>query len=140
MTPEQIGLVQGTWAKVVPIKEVAAELFYNRLFELDPSLRTLFKGDMKEQGRKLMAMINTAVASLDKLDAIVPAVKDLGRRHVGYGVKDEDYGTVATALLWTLEKGLGDAFTPAAREAWTQTYMVLAKTMQGASARATAMA
>lgn len=135
MTPEQIGLVQGTWASVVPIKETAAELFYGRLFELDPSLRALFKGDMKEQGRKLMAMINVAVASLDKLDSIVPAVKDLGRRHGGYGVKPQDYGTVATALLWTLEKGLGDAFTPAVKEAWTQTYMVLATTMQSASVR-----
>lgn len=135
MTPEQIALVQGTWAKVVPIKDTAAELFYGRLFELDPSLRALFKGDMKEQGRKLMAMINVAVASLDKLDSIVPAVKDLGRRHGGYGVKPQDYGTVATALLWTLEKGLGDAFTPAVKEAWTQTYMVLATTMQSASVR-----
>lgn len=136
MTPEQIALVQGTWAKVVPIKDTAAELFYGRLFELDPSLRALFKGDMKEQGRKLMAMINVAVAALDKLDTIVPAVKDLGRRHSGYGVKPQDYGTVATALLWTLEKGLGDAFTPAVKEAWTGTYMVLAQTMQAASARA----
>jgi hemoglobin-like flavoprotein len=136
MTPEQIGLVQGTWARVVPIKDTAAELFYNRLFELDPSLRTLFKGDMKEQGRKLMAMINVAVASLDKLDTIVPAVKDLGRRHAGYGVTPGHYATVAAALLWTLEKGLGDAFTPAAKEAWTQTYTVLANTMQAAAASA----
>jgi hemoglobin-like flavoprotein len=136
MTPEQIGLVQGTWAMVVPIKDTAAELFYNRLFELDPSLRKLFKGDMKEQGRKLMAMINVAVASLDKLDTIVPAVKDLGRRHTGYGVTPGHYATVAAALLWTLEKGLGDAFTPAAKEAWTQTYTVLANTMQAAAASA----
>jgi hemoglobin-like flavoprotein len=133
MTPEQIAIVQGTWASVVPIKETAAELFYGRLFELDPSLRALFKGDMKEQGRKLMAMVNVAVAGLDRLDTLVPAVKDLGRRHSGYGVKPEHYGTVATALLWTLEKGLGDAFTPAAKEAWTQTYTVLANTMQSAS-------
>lgn len=135
MKPEQIGLVQGSWAKVVPIKDTAAELFYGRLFELDPSLRTLFKGDIKEQGRKLMTMINVAVGSLDKLDTIVPAVKDLGRRHSGYGVKAADYGTVATALLWTLEKGLGDAFTPAVKEAWTQTYVLLAQTMQSASVR-----
>src|SRR5688572_18263264 len=135
MTPEQIALVQGTWAKVVPIKETAAELFYGRLFELDPKLRALFSGDIKEQGRKLMTMINVAVGALDKLDTIVPAVKDLGRRHDGYGVKAEDYTTVATALLWTLEKGLGDAFTPAVKEAWTQTYMVLAGTMQTATER-----
>ena len=136
MTPDQIALVQGTWARVVPIKETAAELFYGRLFELDPRLRALFKGDIKEQGRKLMAMINVAVGSLDKLDAIVPAVKDLGRRHDGYGVKPQDYATVATALLWTLEKGLGDAFTPAVKAAWTETYTVLAKTMQTAEAPA----
>jgi len=135
MTPEQIAIVQSTWASVVPIKDTAAELFYGRLFELDPSLRSLFKGDMKEQGRKLMAMINVAVAGLERLDALVPAVRDLGRRHKGYGVKAEHYGTVATALLWTLEKGLGDAFTPAAKEAWTQTYTVLAQTMQAASSK-----
>lgn len=132
MTPEKVGLVQSTWAKVVPIKETAAELFYGRLFELDPSLRALFNGDLKEQGRKLMTMINVAVGSLDKLDTIVPAVKDLGRRHAGYGVQAAHYTTVAAALLWTLEKGLGDAFTPAVKEAWTETYMVLATTMQGA--------
>jgi hemoglobin-like flavoprotein len=132
MTPEKIALVQSTWAKVVPIKETAAELFYGKLFELDPSLRALFKSDIREQGRKLMAMIGTAVGGLNNLGALVPAVKDLGKRHVGYGVKPEDYTTVATALLWTLEKGLGDAFTPQVKEAWTETYMVLAKTMQTA--------
>ena len=132
MTPEKVGLVQSTWSKVVPIKETAAELFYGRLFELDPSLRALFNGDLKDQGRKLMTMINVAVGSLDKLDTIVPAVKDLGRRHAGYGVQAAHYGTVAAALLWTLEKGLGDSFTPAVKEAWTETYMVLATTMQGA--------
>jgi hemoglobin-like flavoprotein len=132
MTPEKIALVQSTWAKVIPIKETAAELFYGKLFELDPSLRALFKSDIREQGRKLMAMIGTAVGGLNNLGALVPAVKDLGKRHVGYGVKAEDYTTVATALLWTLEKGLGDAFTPQVKEAWTETYMVLAKTMQTA--------
>lgn len=134
MSPEQIALVQGTWAKVVPIKETAAELFYGRLFELDPRLRALFSGDMKEQGRKLMAMIGTAVGNLDNLGAVVPAVQDLGRRHAGYGVQPADYGTVAEALLWTLEKGLGDAFTPQTRAAWAQTYTVLAGTMQQAQA------
>lgn len=132
MTPEQIALVQGTWAKVVPIKETAADLFYGKLFELDPTLRPLFKGDIKEQGRKLMTMITLAVKGLDDLPALVPAVKDLGRRHAGYGVTAAHYGTVATALLWTLEKGLGDAFTPPVKDAWTQTYTVLANTMQQA--------
>ncbi len=124
--------MQGTWAKVVPIKEPAADLFYGKLFELDPALRPLFKGDTREQGRKLMTMITLAVKGLDDLPALVPAVKDLGRRHAGYGVTAAHYGRVATALLWTLEKGLGDAFTPPVKPAWTQTYTVLATTMQQA--------
>ena len=98
MTPDQITLVQESFKSVAPIKETAAELFYGRLFELDPDVRALFKGDMKEQGRKLMTMIATAVNGLTKLDSIVPAVQDLGVRHVGYGVKPEDYDTVAAAL------------------------------------------
>ena len=88
MTPEQTMLVKSSWEKVLPISDKAAELFYGRLFELDPDLKSLFKGDMEEQGRKLMRMISTAVAALDRLEAIVPAVQQLGVRHVGYGVKD----------------------------------------------------
>ena len=138
MTPQQVKLVTTSWEKVKPISETAAELFYGKLFELDPSLKSLFKGDMKEQGRKLMAMINTAVNGLKNLDAIVPAVQDLGRRHVGYGVKDEHYDTVAAALLWTLEQSLGDAFTPDVKQAWTDTYVLLATTMKNAAASAAA--
>ncbi len=134
MTPEEVALVQGTWQKVVPIKETAAELFYGKLFELDPALRPLFKGDIKEQGRKLMTMIGTAVNSLTRMEQLVPAVQDLGRRHAGYGVTDAHYGTVATALIWTLEQGLGSAFTPEVKTAWVKTYTVLAKTMQDAAA------
>lgn len=134
MNPEKIELVKGSWAKVTPIAETAAELFYGKLFELDPALKSLFKGDMKEQGRKLMAMINTAVNALDRLEAVVPAVQDLGRRHVGYGVKDSDYDTVGAALLWTLEQGLGDAFTPDVKTAWADTYGLLASTMKAAAA------
>jgi hemoglobin-like flavoprotein len=134
MTPEQKTLVRDSFAKVTPIAPAAAAMFYDRLFVLDPSLRPLFKGDMKEQGRKLIAMIVTAVANLDRLDAIVPAVRDLGRRHAGYGVKPSDYDTVATALLWTLEQGLGDAFTPATREAWTVCYGILSGEMKAAAA------
>lgn len=136
MTPEQAVLVKNSWALVTPIADKAAELFYGKLFELDPELKSLFKGDMTEQGRKLMAMINTAVNGLDKLEAIVPAVEQLGERHVGYGVKDKDYDTVGAALLWTLEAGLGDAFTPEVKEAWTITYGVLATTMKAAAAKA----
>jgi hemoglobin-like flavoprotein len=134
MTPKQIELVQGTWKMVLPIADTAAEMFYTRLFSTDASLKPLFKGDMKSQGRKLMQMIGTAVNGLTKLDAIVPAVQDLGRRHVKYGVKDKDYDTVGGALLWTLEQGLGDAFTPEVKEAWATTYGVLAKTMKDAAA------
>jgi len=136
MTPEQAVLVKNSWALVTPIADKAAELFYGKLFEMDPELKSLFKGDMTEQGRKLMAMINTAVNGLDKLEAIVPAVEKLGERHVDYGVKDKDYDTVGGALLWTLEAGLGDAFTPEVKEAWTVVYTVLANTMKTAAAKA----
>ncbi|HUG21134.1 globin family protein [Piscinibacter sp.] len=133
MTPQQVALVQASWQKIVPIKDKAAELFYGKLFEMDPSLKPLFKGDMADQGRKLTAMINTAVVNLHQLDGIVGAVQDLGRRHVGYGVKDEHYDTVGGALLWTLGAGLGDAFTDDVKTAWTQTYGILASAMKGAA-------
>ena len=134
MTPESQRLVRESFAKMAPIAPVAAAMFYDRLFELDPMLRPLFKGDMAEQGRKLMSMIGVAVANLGRLDAIVPAVRDLGRRHAGYGVQQSHYDTVATALVWTLEQGLGDDFTPAARQAWVEAYTILAGTMQEAVA------
>ena len=137
MTPKQIELVQSSWKKVTPIADTAAELFYGRLFHLDPALQPLFKGDMKAQGRKLMGMISTAVNGLSNLPAIVPAVQDLGRRHVKYGVKDKDYDTVAGALVWTLGQGLGESFTPDVKEAWVTAYGVLAKTMKDAAATAT---
>lgn len=138
MTPMQIQLVQVTWAKVVPIKDTAAEIFYGKLFEMDPALKPLFKGDMKAQGAKLMSMINTAVNGLTRLDQIVPAVESLGKRHVGYGVKDQHYDTVAGALLYTLEKGLGPAFTPEVKQSWTDAYMLLAGVMKKAAATAPA--
>jgi hemoglobin-like flavoprotein len=139
MTTRQIELVQSTWAKVVPISDQAAALFYGRLFEIDPALRPMFKTDIKEQGKKLMTMINAAVRGLNDLGKLVPVVEDMGRRHVGYGVKDEHYATVGTALLWTLEKGLGDAFTPEVKEAWAAVYGVLATTMQNASSKPAAV-
>jgi hemoglobin-like flavoprotein len=134
MTPDQIAMVRASFAQVVPIKEAAADLFYGRLFELDPSLKPLFKGDIKQQGSKLMAMIGTAVAGLDRLDSIVPAVQALGKRHAGYGVQAAHYDTVAAALLWTLEQGLGAAFTPDVKGAWTSAYGILAGTMKDAAA------
>lgn len=129
MTPEQVTLVKDSWAQVAPISEQAAELFYGKLFELNPGYRALFKGDMKSQGKMLMSVLNTAVTSLDKLDTIVPVVQDLGRRHVDYGVKDEDYAVVGEALLWTLGQGLGDGFTDDVQEAWTLTYPTLSGVM-----------
>jgi hemoglobin-like flavoprotein len=134
MTPENQALVRDSFAKVVPIAPQAAALFYDRLFRLDPSLKPLFKGDMQEQGRKLMAMIGTAVANLDRLETVVPAVQALGRRHATYGVRPESYDTVAAALLWTLGQGLGEAFTPAVEAAWTETYTILATVMKDAAA------
>lgn len=134
MTPENQTLVRESFAKVAPIAPQAAALFYGRLFELDPSLRPLFKGDMTDQGRKLMTMIGTAVANLNRLETIVPAVQDLGRRHAGYGVQQAHYDTVAAALLWTLGQGLGEGFTPAVEAAWTEAYGVLAGVMQEAAA------
>ncbi len=129
MTPDQIKLVQETFKSVLPIKDTAAELFYGRLFELDPSLEQLFTGDLREQGQKLMSAIAMVVGGLNNWDRIEPAVRDLGKRHVDYGVLPQHYDTVATALLWTLEQGLGDAFTDDVKGAWTSAYQALAKTM-----------
>jgi hemoglobin-like flavoprotein len=134
MTPQHTQIVQDTWEQVAPIADTAAELFYSRLFELDPTLRQLFAStNMQAQGKLLMQMLAVAVKGLDNLDQLVPAVEQLGRRHVRYGVKDAHYETVGAALLWTLERGLGDAFTPAVREAWAETYAVLATVMKGAT-------
>jgi hemoglobin-like flavoprotein len=136
MTPDQKTLVQESFKSVAPIADTAAKLFYQKLFELNPELEPLFKGDMEEQGKKLMKMIATAVNGLDHLEELVPAVQDLGVRHVGYGVKDKDYDTVGEALIWTLQQGLGDSFTPEVQEAWIAVYGVLSDTMKGAAAEA----
>ena len=136
MNPKQIELVQTSFEKVVPIAGVAADLFYGRLFELDPSLRAMFPAEMAEQKRKLMEILTVVVRGLKRLDQLVPAVQALGRRHGGYGVTDAHYGTVAAALLWTLEQGLGADFTPEVRDAWVAAYTVLATTMQAAAAEA----
>lgn len=133
MTPEQITLVKTTWQQVLPIQETAAELFYRRLFELAPETRSLFRGDITEQGRKLMAMVNVAVTNLDRLGDILPAVQDMGRRHAGYGVQESHYAKVGEALLWTLGQGLGEDFTAAARDAWATAYGVLAGAMSDAA-------
>jgi len=136
VTPTQKTLVQETFASIAPIADDAAALFYRRLFELDPSLRAMFRGDMSEQRRKLMNMLGAAVKGLDRLEQLVPVVQDLGRKHTGYGVEDRHYDTVGAALLWTLEKGLGSGFTPEVKEAWAAVYGLLASTMQTAAREA----
>jgi hemoglobin-like flavoprotein len=136
VTTAQKILVQESFAAVATIADDAAILFYQRLFELDPSLRPLFRGDMAEQRKKLMQMLTAAVKGLDRLDQLVPVVKDLARRHGGYGVVDKHYDTVAEALLWTLEMGLGRGFTPEVKEAWTAVYTLLATTMKDAQREA----
>ena len=136
MAPAQKQLVQTSFARLAPFADAVAEMFYRELFVLDPTLRKLFKSDLAEQGRKLMSMLSTAIANLDRLESIAPAVRDLGHRHAGYGVAPADYETVARALITTLEQGLGDDFTPALREAWTSCYRVLAgEMMAGADER-----
>lgn len=135
MTPTQKQLVRQSFKKIIPIADTAATLFYARLFELDPALKTLFKGDMQAQGRKLMDMIAIAVRNVENLDVVLPAVEDLGRRHVAYGVTDAHYDTVAQALLDTLAKGLGADFTTEARSAWTELYQIIAGAMKQAAQR-----
>ena len=134
MNDKQIRLVQESFRQVAPIAEAAAELFYARLFELDPGLRPLFRGDMTEQGRKLMQMLGVAVKGLERPEQLLPAVRALGARHVAYGVGERDYDTVGEALLWTLGRGLGEAFTPEVEAAWAEVYATLADAMQGGAA------
>nr|VFK45268.1 MAG: Hemoglobin-like flavoprotein [Candidatus Kentron sp. TC] len=133
MTQTQIVLVKNTWKKVESIADVAAELFYGRLFELDPSLEALFTGDMREQGAKLMKMIGIAVNALNEFETVIEAVRSSGRRHVGYGVEEKHYETVGEALLWTLEKGLGGEFTPDVKDAWAVLYDRVASIMKDAA-------
>lgn len=134
MTPKQQHLIRSTWASVAPISDQAAKIFYRRLFELDPDLARLFERvDMIKQGRMLMQTLAVVVKSVDDLAAIVPAVEALGRRHAAYGIRTPDYATVGEALLWTLETGLGEAFTPAARQAWATAYEILSSVMISAA-------
>lgn len=134
MTPEQVTLVQQSFAKIRPIAATAADLFYGRLFEIAPQVRPMFPDDMAEQKKKLMAMLGLAVANLDKPDTVVPALQTLGRQHVAFGTQPAHYEPVGAALLWTLEQGLGDGFTPEVREAWVETYGLVARVMKDAAA------
>jgi hemoglobin-like flavoprotein len=130
MTPEQVDLVQRSWRSVLPVGDTAAELFYGKLFSLEPTVKRLFKDDMREQGRNLTAMISVAVGSLSRPERILLAVQQLGRRHAAYGVEERHYELVRVALLWMLEQVLGDGFTAPVRDAWTQVYCLFATTMQ----------
>lgn len=133
MTPAQIQLVQDSFKKVVPIAPQAADIFYARLFEIAPNVRPMFPDDMSNQKDKLMGMLGTAVSNLHQVETIIPAVQELGRKHVDYGVKNEHYKPVGEALIYTLEKGLGDDFTPEVKEAWVTTYTTLEGVMTAAA-------
>lgn len=134
MNDNQITLIQESFAKVVPIKDAAAEIFYSDLFETAPEVKPYFaNSDMKEQGTKLMATLGVVVNGLRDLDKIVPVAQELAVKHVDYGVKAEDYDKVGASLLRTLEKGLGEAFTPDVKEAWTTAYGTLSSVMKDAA-------
>jgi nitric oxide dioxygenase len=137
VTPEQRALVRQTWAEVVPVADSTAALFYQRLFTIDPPARRLFGSrDMRVQGNLFMQMLALFVRSQDDLPAMTEAVASLGRRHAGYGVLPSDYDEVGRALLWAIEQVLGEGFTPAVRDAWTEAYRTLATTMQQGAAAA----
>ncbi len=125
MNPLQIKLVQESFTKVAPISDQAAVMFYNRLFEVAPQVKAMFPADMTEQRRKLMAMLSVVVSGLSSLETILPAASALATRHVSYGAKAEHYPVVGGALLWTLEKGLGDSWTTEVADAWTAAYETL---------------
>jgi hemoglobin-like flavoprotein len=129
-TAADIALVRRTFDLVVPIAGVAADMFYERLFYMAPSLRHMFPEDMRDQKRKLMVMLAAAVNGLENLDGLAPVLMQLGARHAGYGVRDAHYKTVGEALIWTLERGLADAFTPEVERAWVRVYLLVAATMQ----------
>ncbi len=129
MTPEQISLVKESFKKVEPIAETAAGLFYGRLFEIAPGVKPLFKTETAVQGRKLMASLAFVVKNLESPDVLVPVVEKMGRKHVEYGAKEEHYPIVGQALLWTLQQGLGEAFTKPVQEAWEEAYGLLASVM-----------
>jgi hemoglobin-like flavoprotein len=140
MTPADVTLVKSSFDKVKPIASDAAALFYGRLFEIAPEVKPLFKGEITEQGRKLMATLAVVVNGLDNLPSILPAASALAKKHVGYGVKAEHYTPVGAALLWTLERGLGADWTPPVAAAWTNAYTTLSGFMIGEAYGSTATA
>lgn len=131
MTPEQMQIVRTTWQQVAPIADTAAGLFYSRLFDVEPQLSRRFAGaDMQAQHRKLVDAIDSAVAELDRPEKLIPVLHALGRRHVGYGVASRDYDAVGAALLWTLAQGLGEAWSPQIKAAWSEAYGMIAGAMR----------
>jgi hemoglobin-like flavoprotein len=133
MTPEQINLVQSSFSKVVPIAEAAAQIFYARLFEIAPEVRPLFRADTTEQGKKLMATLAVVVNGLRKPETIIPSAKQLAVRHLDYGVQEDHYVPVGSALIYTLQKGLGDEFTDEVKKAWLAAYTMIAEVMIAAA-------
>ena len=125
MTPDQVKLVQQSFARVVPISEVAAVLFYDRLFETTPSVKPMFPADMIEQRKKFMLTLAVLVNGLGNLETVLPTASALAKRHIGYGARPEHYPVVGTALLWTLQQGLGDHWTPDVADAWSAAYGML---------------
>jgi hemoglobin-like flavoprotein len=136
MDTQQIRLVQKSFSRIAQTRDVVAVTFYERLFELDPKLRPLFKGSIEEQGRKLMQVLSAAVHALHDFDSLLPTVRSLGTRHRAYGIADRDYDTVGAALIWTLEKALGAEFTADVRNAWAEMYRVLANVMKTSASHA----
>lgn len=138
MTPQYVQLVQDSFKLVEPAADTVASQFYARLFELDPSLRSLFTSDTKTQRAQVVRGVGFAVRRLDDREALVPVVEQLGRRFAAHGVQPEHYATVARALIWSLERHLGHAFTPSVRGAWVMMFSVLSSTMQRAASAAAA--
>jgi nitric oxide dioxygenase len=137
MTPQQIILIKDSFAKVVPISDRTADLFYARLFDIAPEVCPMFKGEIGTQGRKFMATLNVAVSGLERFDELKPALAALARQHAAFGVREEHYAPLGEALIWALEQGLGDDFTPETKEAWSGVYWAIAETMKAAAAKPT---
>ena len=137
MTLVRRQLIRNSWAQIVPMADQAAALFYERLFEIDPSTRCLFRNaDVEQQRKKLLELLGVVVHGLDDLDALSAMLEGLGRRWAGCGVKDRHYEAVGAALLWTLQQGLGPSWTPEVAAAWSEVYALLSAVMRAAQRQA----
>jgi hemoglobin-like flavoprotein len=133
MTEDDIAMVQQSWHTIEPVKRITAELFYVKLFELDPTLRLLFSDDLQLRAQRFIQLMDATVRGLGRADVLMPAIRELGIRHPRFGESDLHHGNIATALFWTLQKGLRDDFTPQVQSAWIKTYGVLSQTLRSAS-------